>query len=86
MLLLNSMLKDPKVETRESIKEFLDKNSFSSENTFVLKGDSSRVFDNIFMGLTEDYYVYDSLGRQLCYKGSNSCPGTQFRYLLKDDR
>lgn len=82
-LLLNAMLKDPKVETRGTISEFLDGNGFFSENTFVLKGDTSTVVDNIMMGLSGDYYVYDSSGGQLCYKGSSSCSGTQFLELLK---
>ena len=84
MFLLNAMLKDPKVETKNSIHSFLKSNDFSDENTYIMKGDTSysKVLENLLNGMNQDYYVFDRSGKQLCYNGSSSCAGVQFKNLL----
>lgn len=84
MILLNAMLKDPKVETKSSIRSFLKSNDFSDENIYILKGDTSysKVLENLMNGMIQDYYVFDKTGIQLCYNGSSSCSGVHFKNLL----
>lgn len=68
MIILNAMLKDPKVETHKSIREFLNKHSFSVEHIYVMKGDTSSAFDNLMSGMIQDYYIFEKSGRLLLCK------------------
>jgi len=85
-LLLKQMMRTPVVETVGSIEDFQLRHGFSTRNSFILAGDTARAIEHLFLGLNEGYQVYDSAGRQLCYRGSASCSGQEFRQLLRFGR
>jgi len=76
------VLKNPTVETTQTIKEFQTKNNFSTENSFIIKGDSSSAIEKLFLGMAVGYYIFDKDGNHLCYNGSSTCHGEQFKQLV----
>lgn len=83
-ILINKVLKDPVVETFSTIKVFQLKNNYSTENSFIIKGDTASAFEKLFLGMTVGYYVFDKNGDQVCYNGAETCHGSQFRRLLEN--
>lgn len=81
-ILLNTMLKDPRVENTKTIENFLNKNNFNKQNSLILKADSTNFLSQLLNGMSTGYYIFDSLGKHLCYNGGNTCKGVQFEQLL----
>jgi hypothetical protein len=84
-LMVKRMFKDPKVENTATIKEFQTKNHFSTSNSLIQKADTSNVQATLITALnnaTNGYYVFDKQGNLVCYTGTTTCSGTQFRQLL----
>jgi hypothetical protein len=79
------MLKDPKVETTQTIKEFHEKHKFSTENSLILKADTGSAMMSLFRGMASGFYVFDKDGNQLCYLGSGYCQGEQFYQLISSN-
>lgn len=82
MVMLKMMLKDPKVETTQSIREFQTRNNYSTENSLIIRADTSDALQKLFLGLAVGYYIFDSTGNLVCYNGSSTCHGVQFKQLL----
>jgi hypothetical protein len=80
--MINAMLKDPQVETTSTIKEFQLVNKYSTENSLIIKADTSNAVEKLFLGMTVGYYIFDKEGNQVCYNGSVTCHGSQFKELL----
>lgn len=74
-------LKDPKVESRESILHHLAKNNIPLSNHYVMKGspDSSLIYKNMMRGFKGGMMIFDSAGRKYCYRGTEKCNGKQLR-------
>ncbi|MDB5193318.1 MAG: hypothetical protein JWQ96_2881 [Segetibacter sp.] len=83
-ILLNRMIKDPKVENTKTITSFLNDNKFDTTNSLILKADTQNVELQLLKGLTTGYYIFDSLGKHICYKGLATCKGVQFKDLLNN--
>ena len=81
-ILINSMLKNPTVETTQTIKEFQTNNNFSTENSFIIKGDNSTAIKRFLLGMAVGYYIFDKDGNHLCYNASSTCQGQQFKNLI----
>ena len=81
-ILLNAMLKDPRVENTKSVENFLSTNNFKKQNALILKADTSNIERQLLKGMVTGYYVFDSLGNHLSYKGEATCKGVQFKQLL----
>jgi hypothetical protein len=84
-LMMKRMFNDPKVENTATIKEFQTKNNFSTNNSLILKADTSNAQKTLFTALNNvanGYYVFDKQGSLICYTGATTCSGTQFRQLL----
>ena len=82
-ILLNTMLKDPKVENTSTIKKFQTENNFSTNNSLIIKADTSNAQEKLLLGLTVGYYIFDKNGNQICYNGAATCHGVQFRQLIE---
>lgn len=85
VMMIRAMYKDPKVETPLSINSFQAENNFPTSNTFFLAGDTSTVVKNLVKGLSRGYRVFDKNGLPLCYQGTETCSGIQFRQLLANN-
>ena len=82
-MMLNKMVDDPTVENTSTIKAFLTAGNFSQENSLILKGDSASALGNMLQGMTNGYFVFDSVGNHLSYNGASTCKGVQFQELIK---
>ena len=78
------MLKDPKVENTQTIKNFQLKNNYSTENSLILKADTSNAVEKLFLGMMVAYYIFDKDGNQVCYNANSTCHGEQFKQLLNN--
>ncbi len=78
------MIKDPKVENTKTITSFLTDNNFETTNSLILKADTTNVELQLLKGISTGYYIFDSLGKHICYKGLATCKGVQFKNLLNN--
>jgi hypothetical protein len=83
-IMIRMMLKNPKVENTQTIKLFQTKNKYSTENSLILKGDTSNAKDKLFMGMTIGFYIFDKDGNQVCYNAFSTCRGVQFNELINN--
>ena len=83
--MLRYIIKDPKVENTSRIKAFQEKNNFSTENSLILKADTSNAVERLLFGMSTGYYIFDKDGNQVCYNGAATCQGIQFRQLLNNE-
>jgi hypothetical protein len=81
-LMMKRIFKDPKVENTQTIKDFQTKNNFSTENSLIIKADTTNAIQKLFLGMTIGYYIFDKAGNQVCYNASSTCQGYQFKQLL----
>jgi hypothetical protein len=72
-------LKNPKVETRQSLTDHLIKNNINLGNNyfFKLKKDSTEIYKTILDGLKKNLLIFDKQGKKCCYMGSEKCKGKQ---------
>lgn len=77
------MIKDPVVENTNSIKTFLLANNFTTTHSLITKADTTNIGEKLFLGFTVGYYIFDAEGKHICYNGSATCGGVQFRQLLE---
>jgi hypothetical protein len=80
--MVKMLLKDPKVENTQTIKEFQTKNNYSIENSLIIKADTTNAVQKLFLGMTVGYYIFDKNGNQVCYNASSTCHGEQFKQLI----
>lgn len=83
-MMIKMMLKNPKVENTNSIKSFQETNKYSTENSLIIKGDTSNAIEKLFLGMTVGYYIFDKDGNQICYNASSTCHGEQFKQLIEN--
>ena len=83
-MLLKMYLNDPKVENNSTIKDFLTKNNFSTENSLILHIDSTQIEKSILQLTNTGFYVFDSNGNHLCYDSEETCQGFQFSKFLEN--
>ncbi len=81
-LMLKVILKAPKVENTQTIKDFQTKNNYSTDNSLIIKADTSDAIQKLYMGMTVGYYIFDKDGNQICYNTSSTCQGEEFIQLL----
>jgi hypothetical protein len=80
--MIKAMLKDPRVETTSTIRSFQEKNNYSTVNSLIIKADTSNAVQKLFLGMTVGYFIFDKDGNQICYNGSETCHGSQFKQLI----
>lgn len=85
-LLIKSMIKSPIVETTKTIKEFQTKNNFSTENSLIIKADTSNDIQKLLLGMKVGYYIFDNQGNKVCYNGTSTCHGEQFNQLINNKK
>ncbi len=83
-MMIKMMLKNPKVENTSSIKKFQQNNNYSTENSLIIKADTSNAIESLFLGMTVGYYIFDKDGNQICYNASSTCHGEQFKQLIEN--
>lgn len=81
-IMMKRAIRDPVVETRASISQFITSNGFNPDNQFVLDGDSSSAFLRMFEYSSAGTMIFDSTGRALCFNGSSTCSGIIIDSLL----
>lgn len=83
-----SGLKDPKVESRESINQFLTVNKFDIETYYLRvenKRDSTEIFNRFLFGFNSDVYLFDAkTGDKYCFLGTEECSGVQMQEAFKN--
>jgi hypothetical protein len=74
-------LKSPKVQTKESVTDYLKKAHCPFNYGYILKGtsDSLTVFTNIMKGFGDVELLFGNDGIRYCYKGTETCIGVQLR-------
>jgi hypothetical protein len=82
--MLKMALKDPKVENTQTIKEFQTRNNYSTENSLIIKANTSNAIEKLFLGMTVGYYIFDKDGNQVCYNALSLCHGVQFKQLIEN--
>lgn len=75
--------KTQKLKTPSTIKKFQTENNFSTDNSLIIKADTSDAEKKLLLGLTVGYYIFDKYGNQVCYNGAETCHGLQFRQLTE---
>lgn len=77
--------KNPKVETKESVQEYLNEIESPFEYTYILKStsDSLIMYNNLFSKINTAT-LYNSQGSPLAYDGSATCGGTQLSHTFED--
>lgn len=83
-ILIRMMLKNPKVENTTTIRAFQIKNNYSTENSLIIKADTSTAKEKLMLGISVGYYIFDKDGNQICYNASSTCHGVQFDQLLNN--
>lgn len=82
-----SGLKDPKVESRESINEYLTENKFDIETYYLRvenKRDSTEIFNRFLLGFNSDVYLFHAkTGHKYCFLGTEECSGVQMQEAFK---
>ncbi|MFN3755787.1 MAG: hypothetical protein ACK4RM_02415 [Flavobacterium sp.] len=80
--------KDPKVESRESIKQYLSENKFEIETYFLKvenKRDSTEIFNRFLFGFNSDVYLFNTkTGDKYCFLGTEECSGVQMQEAFKN--
>jgi hypothetical protein len=84
-ILLNKIFRDPVVETTFSIERFQKQQGSNLKYSLIAKGSAATAKMDALQCLSKGYYVFDSSGKQLCYQGTATCSGTQFRELLLEE-
>lgn len=83
-----SGLKDPKVESRESIKQYLSENKFEIESYYLNvenKRDSTEILNRFLFGFNSDLYLFDAkTGDKYCFLGTEECSGLQMQEAFKN--
>jgi hypothetical protein len=81
-------LKDPKVESRESIKQYLSENKFEIESYYLNvenKRDSTEIFNRFFFGFNSYVSLFDAkTGDKYCFLGTEECSGLQMQEAFKN--
>jgi len=78
-------VRNPKVETKESIIKFLDKTGYGFDYVFTLKGekDSAIIINNVTSGFGTAF-LFDSLGTRYCLKSNGMCGGSIIYNTFED--
>lgn len=83
-----SGLKDPKVESRESINEYLTENKFDIETYYLRvenKRDSTEIFNRFLFGFNSDLLLFNAkTGDKYCFLGTEECSGVQMQEAFKN--
>jgi hypothetical protein len=83
-----SGFKDPKVESRESIKQYLTENKFDLETYYLKvekKRDSTEIFNRFLFGFNSDVYLFHTkTGDKYCFLGTEECSGIQMQEAFEN--
>lgn len=74
-------IKNPKVESSNTIINYLNKNNIPLENNYLLKGnqDSTTIYNNLLNGFKSEILIFDKKGIKYCYQGTDKCTGKQLK-------
>ncbi|MDL2289782.1 hypothetical protein LJB95_00060 [Paludibacteraceae bacterium OttesenSCG-928-F17] len=78
-------LKNPVVETKETINSYISESGCDMTNNFVLRytdPDSTTVINNILKSLGSDFLLFDSSGVRYCYNQAEKCAGVRLENAL----
>ncbi len=81
-IIINTLIRDAKVENTASIKKFQIDNKFDTSNSFIVKADTATAMKWIEKGIAS-YEIYNSDGRLIEFIGKEDCPGVQFQFFLE---
>ncbi len=82
-IIMNTLIKDAKVENTNSIKKFQKDNHYDTSNSFIVKADTTTAMKWLQKGIA-GYEIYNNNGKLLQYIGTTDCGGIQFQYFLQD--
>jgi len=81
-------LKDPKVESRESIQHYLAENKFDINTNYLTvksKRDSTEIFNRFLFGFNSDMMLFNAkTGEKHCFLGTEECSGIQMQEAFKN--
>lgn len=81
-------LKDPKVESRESIQRYLAENKFDINTNYLTvesKRDSIEIFNRFLFGFNSDMMLFNGkTGEKYCFLGTEECSGIQMQEAFKN--
>src|SRR5690554_404623 len=82
--------KDLKVESKETVNEFVKKNNLDIDNNYFLSvnsiADKEQITNNFLLSVTFSMFIYDHNGQRYCYNGTEECSGTQLQQISSDFR
>lgn len=76
-----AQIRNPKVESSNTITNFLNKNNIPLENNYLRKGnqDSTFIYNNLLNGFKNEILIFDKKGIKYCYQGTDKCTGKQLK-------
>ncbi len=81
-IIMNTLIKDAKVENTKSIQEFQLKNKFDTSNSFIAQADSATAIRWLTKGIS-GFDIYNKKGEMLEFIGAAQCSGLIFEYFLE---
>ena len=81
-IIMNTLIKDARVENTASIKKFQLDNKFDTSFSFIAKADTATAMKWIEKGLSS-FDIYNTKGERLDFIGNTGCGGLQFDYFLQ---
>lgn len=79
-------LKNPRVESKETTVNYLNKMGYSFDNTYILTGssDSSQIINNILKCLNQNVLLYNKAGNKYCYNKLEKCSGVKLKNAISN--
>ena len=81
-IILNTMIKDARVENTTSIKNFQLDHHFDTSNSFIVKADTATAMHWIEKGIAT-YEIYNKKGELIDFIGTTECGATVFDFFLE---
>ena len=79
--------KNPKVETKATVLEYLDDNKIEHDTYFRTvkkEKDSIEIYRNLIFGFNSEILIFDKNGTKYCYNGNEECSGVQLRSAFEN--
>src|SRR5690606_32517991 len=83
-----SGFKDPKVENKKSVNDFIAKNELDIQNNYFLTinsvSDKDEIQANFLFSVSLDMLIFDDQGNRYCYNGTQECSGVQLQEMASE--
>ena len=81
-IIINTLIRDAKVENTASIQKFQLDNHYDTSNSFIVKADTATAMKWIEKGIA-GYEIYNNKGEWVEFTGKTTCGGSIFQFFLE---